>query len=186
MTRKQAERMRRRDERLESWSRDGAISLAQLDEGQRWVAYATLRAADAIGEVKPLRRALTYFLAKTDMGLTEPVIGALTGVSDRTVRSTKVFGPKELVTSIAQIERGHRQPKLKAAHAGVVARLLVEHPGASVSQLLSLVQKELGISVERHAFARYIERYGLGLLRQETVINHPLFGDTPIMVERSS
>jgi len=74
MTRKQAERMRRRDERLESWSRDGAISLAQLDEGQRWVAYATLRAADAIGEVKPLRRALTYYLTKTHMGLPEPVI----------------------------------------------------------------------------------------------------------------
>jgi len=182
MTRKQAERMRRRDERLESWSRDGAISLAQLDEGQRWVAYATLRAADAMGEVKPLRRALTYFLAKTEMGLTEPVIGAITGVSDRTVRFTKVFPAKELAASIAEIERGHRQPKLKAEHAGVVARLLVDHPKADVAHLLAMIEKELGVSVERHTLARYIERYGLGVLRAETVVDRPLFGVGPATV----
>lgn len=186
MSRKQAERVRRRDERLGLWAEEKDVDLSRLDDGQHWVAYGALRVGDAVGEVPPLRRALTYFLVKADMGLTEPVIAAIAGVSDRTVRSIKALAPKELVTSIAQIERGHRQPKLKPAHAGVVARLLVDHPKAGVSQLLNMVNQELGVSIERHAFARYLERYGLGLLREETVIERPLFGVAPTTVAPSS
>ena len=186
MTQKQAERLRLRDERLELWSQEQDIDLDRLDEGQRWVVYAALRVSDVVGTLRPLQRALTYFLSKADMGLTEPVIGAITKVSDRSVRDAKTFEPKELVTSITQLERGHRQPKLKAEHAGVVARMLVEKPKAEVSEMLSILEKELGVSIERHTFARYIERYGLGVLREQTVVNRPLFLDTRTTVEPSS
>jgi hypothetical protein len=186
MTKNQRERLQRRDERLEHWSQNKSIELDRLDEGQRWVTYAALRVSDAIGGLKPLRRALTYFLSKAEMGLTEPIIGAITDVSDRSVRVTKAFEPQELVSSIAQLERGHRQPKLKAEHAGVVARILVTHPQAKVSELLQEVESELAVSIERHGFARYIERYGLGCLREQTVSDRPLFVDTPATAAPSS
>ncbi len=186
MTKKQTERVRLRNERLDLWAQQKNINLERLDEGQRWVAFAALRACDAVGKIRPLRRAFTYFLSKADMGLTESVIGAITGVSDRSVRVTKAFEPKELVSSIAQIERGHRQPKLKAEHAGLVAQILVENPKAKVPQILQLLKEKLDVTIQRDTFSRYIERYGLGVLRQQNIENRPLFLDTPTMAVLSS
>ena len=175
MTSTQTERAQRRDDRLEQWAQDNDIDLERLDQGQRWVTFAALRAGDAIGPLRPLRRGLSYFLSKADMGLTDRVIGAVVGTSDRAVRTTKSKEPKALLDSVAQTVRGHRQPKLKAEHAGVVARLLVERPQAEAPELIRELEAEVGVTVERHTLLRYIEHYGLGQLRERTVEEGPLF-----------
>lgn len=186
MTSTQIERARRRDDRLDSWARDNDIDIERLDQGQRWLTFAALRIGDAIGPIRPLRRALTFFLTKADMGLSEEVIGTIVGVSDRSVRTIKAKEPKALLDSVAQTVRGHAQPKLRAEHAGVVARLLIEHPKAEAPELIRQLEAELGITIERHTLARYLERYGLGCLREHTVEEPPLFGDTPPTAALSS
>lgn len=186
MTTKQTERARRRDDRLELWDRDNDIDLDRLDQGQRWVTFAALRVGDAIGPIRPLRRALSFFLSKADMGLTDKVIGAIVGVSDRSVSTIKAKEPKALLDSVAQMARGHAQPKLKAEHAGVIARLLVERPGAEAPEMIGEIEAELGVTVERHTLARYIKHYGLGCLRERTVEDRPLFWDTPSTAVPSS
>lgn len=179
MTTKQTQRARQRDQRLEHWARDNDIDIERLDQGQRWVVFAALRVGDAIGPIRPLRRALSFFISKADMGLTDKVIGAIVGVSDRSVRTIKTKEPKALLDSVAQTVRGHSLPKLKAEHAGVVARLLVERPQAEAPELIGQIKAELGITVERHTLARYISRYGLGCLRERTVEETPLFWAAP-------
>jgi len=186
VTARQQERLQRRDLALQAWASEHVIELDRLDEGQRWVVFAGLRGREVVGTFSPLRRALSFFLAKADMGLTDPVIAAVVGVSDRAVRVTKTMEAGQLLDSIAQVVRGHRQPKLRAEHAGIVARLLVDNPQVEAPEMIQALEAEVGVTVERHTLARYIEHYGLGCLRERTVEDRPLFWGTPLTEAPSS
>jgi transposase len=70
---------------------------------------------------------------------------------------------------------GHRQPKLKAEHAGPVAKYLVEHPSAKVKPILAYIKKDLDVEVDRLTLRRFFKRYGLGCLRGDLVTDTPLF-----------
>lgn len=168
-------RRTRRDEVLGSWAEQTGVDLDKLDDGQRWVVFAAVRAAEAINSVRPLKRVLSFFLTRSDMELPNKVVGAIIGVSDRAVQTTKHLEPKELVDVVAQTKHAHRRPKLAAHHAGPIARFLVEHPHCEVSALLAFIKSDLEVSVTRHTLARYMKRYGLGCLREIEVESPPLF-----------
>jgi hypothetical protein len=58
---------------------------------------------------------------------------------------------------------------------GLVAKFLSEHRRCSVAELLGFIHKSFGVTLERHTLRRFLERYGLGCLREETVMGTPLF-----------
>jgi hypothetical protein len=172
-------RLARRDEGLESWAGEAGVELSELDEGQKWVVFAGLSAVKAVATSRPLKRVVSFFLSRSEMDLPNKVVGAVIGVSDRAVQTTRHLGPKELVEVVAQTDHGHRPPKLEAHHAGPIAKFLVEHPGSEVLDLLSFIERELEIKVTRHTLARFLKRYGLGCLRNLELEGRPLFSDTP-------
>jgi len=178
-------RRTRRDEVLERWAGDTGVALEQLDDGQRWVVYAGVRAAESVASVRPMKRVLSFFLSRSEMDLSNKVVGAVIGVSDRAVQTTRHLEPKELVDVVAQSKHAHRQAKLAPHHAGPIARFLVEHPHCKVSALLAFIKDELEIEVTRHTLGRYLKRYGLGCLREIEVDDGPFFGDTPATGARS-
>jgi hypothetical protein len=176
---KAARRLTRRDEVLDNWAQQTGADLARLDDGQRWVVYAGLSAVEAVAASRPLKRLVSFFLAHSEMDLPNKVVGAVIGVSDRAVQSTRQLGPKELVDVVTQAGHGHRQPKLEAHHAGPIAKYLVEHPSCQAPELLSFIKREFEIEMKRHTLARYLKRYGLGCLRDLEIEDRPLFADTP-------
>jgi hypothetical protein len=109
------------------------------------------------------------------MGLSAPLIGALTGVSDRSIRATKALSADELLHSVRTPPRGRGQPKLGAEHAGTVAKFLVEHPNAQVKDIIAFIRRDLGVELDRKTLRVYIARYGLGCLREDVVADTPLF-----------
>ena len=175
-----------RDAVLGSWAQQTGVALEKLDDGQHWVIFAAVRAAESIGSIRPMKRVLSFFLSHSGMDLPNKVVGAIIGVSDRAVQTTRHLEPKELIDVVAQTKHAHRKPKLEPHHAGPVARFLVEHPRCEVSELLSFIKSELEIEVTRHTLARYMKRYGLGCLREIEVEGAPLFADTPATAVRSS
>jgi len=180
-----AQRRARRDEVLGGWSQETGAALEELDEGQKWVVFAGLSVVEAVGASRPLRRVVSFFLSRSEMDLPNKTVGAVIGVSDRAVQTTRHLEPRELVECIIQSNHGHRKPKLEAHHAGPIAKFLVENPGSEVSHLLSFIQSELEIDIKRHTLGRYLKRYGLGCLRGLELKDAPLFADTPAMEERS-
>jgi hypothetical protein len=111
------------------------------------------------------------------MSLPDPVIAALTGVSDRAIRTTKGLSAEELLHSVRTPPRGRGKPKLGPEHAGAVAKFLVEHPGAQVRDVLAFIDKELGVEMDRKTLRFYIARYGLGCLRGDVLADAPLFSE---------
>jgi hypothetical protein len=80
---------------------------------------------------------------------------------------------------------GHRKPKLQPEHAGLLAKYLVEHKRAKVNDILAFIEHELGVSMDRLTLRRYIQRYGLGCLRNDEHVDDgaPLFSAQPSTVE---
>jgi len=179
-------RRTQRDEVLLGWSQETGTTLEDLDEGQKWVVFAGLSVVEAVGASRPLKRVVSFFLSQSKMDLPNKTVGAVVGVSDRAVQTTRHLEPRELVECITQSNHGHRKPKLEAHHAGPIAKFLVENPGSEVSHLLSFIQSELEIDIKRHTLGRYLKRYGLGCLRDHELKDAPLFADTPAMEDRSS
>jgi hypothetical protein len=68
---------------------------------------------------------------------------------------------------------------------GLVAKFLAEHKQCSVAELLGFIQKSFGVALERHTPRRFLERYGLGCLREEAVTGSPLFSAARPMEARS-
>jgi hypothetical protein len=107
------------------------------------------------------------------MELGSSLIGALIGVSDRAVRYTQAQSVREVLGRLR--ERGHAAPKLKPEHSGPIAKYLVEHPRAKAPQILQFVAETFGVTVDRLTLRRYLERYGLGCLREDKAQDAPLF-----------
>jgi transposase len=160
---------------LKRWGKRHDIQVQRLDEGQQWVVFAALQVVVVLGKLAPLRRLLAWVLAHSGMDLGSMVIGAITGVSDRAVRTTKALEPEEILHSVRTPSRGRGKAKLGPEHAGLVAKYLVEHPNAKVKEILAFIKKEFGVTMDRLTLRRYIHRYGLGCLRGETHTDAPLF-----------
>jgi transposase len=169
------ERQQMRDRRLAQWGEEHGFNMSSLDEGQRWVVFAALVVLGVIGELKPLKRLLGYMLAHSGLGLGSSLIGALIGVSDRAVRYTQAQSAREMLEHVRDPKRGHAPPKLKPEHAGPIAKYLVEHPRVKAPQILEFVAETFGVTVDRLTLRRYLERYGLGCLREEKTQGTPLF-----------
>ena len=97
-----AHREARRREVVEDWAKEHGIVLRRLDEGQQWVVFAALEVMAVVGQLAPLRRLLGWVLAHAGMNLGGTLIGAITGVSDRAVRTTKTLERSEEHTSELQ------------------------------------------------------------------------------------
>lgn len=137
------------------------------------------------GGVVALRRMVAYLLAHCGMGLSSAVIGAVVGTSDRAVRKGRQYPPREFWQRLQQARRGHPPPKLRPEHVGLVAKFLSEHKQCSVAELLDFIEKSFGVTLERHTLRRFLERYGLGCLREESVVDTPLFWAARPMVALS-
>ena len=170
-----ANREARRAAVVESWAEEHSIRLGRLDEGQQWVVFAGLQVAAVLVNLTPLRRLLGWVLAHSGMDLGGKVIGAITGVSDRAVRTTQTLEPEEILQSVRTPSRGRGKAKLGPEHAGLVAKYLVDHSNAKVNEILAFIKSEFGVTMDRLTLRRYINRYGLGCLRGDTHTGAPLF-----------
>lgn len=152
-----------RQQALQQWAADHAVSIESLDLGQQWILFAGLHWLSLLGPIAVLRRLLGYLLAHCGLGLSGPIVAALVGVSDRALRTTKALTPEQLLATLRR--PGNRKPKLRALHAGPVARFLVEHPAAPAKDLRDFLRQQFQICIDRTTLHRYLKRYGLGCLR---------------------
>lgn len=163
-----------REERLAEWSESRGVDLSGLDVGQRAVVVAALTFLGFAGQVTALRRMVAYLLSHCGMGLSSTVIGAVVGTTDRAVRKSRQSPPREFWQRLRRARRGHPAPKLRPEQVGPVARYLSQNKHCSVAELLDFIHKSFGVRMKRHALRRFLERYGLGCLRQEAVADSPL------------
>lgn len=165
---------------LEAWAAKTGIDLGRLDSGQQWVIFAALNLIAFLGAIPVMKRLTGYLLAHSGMGLGTKVIAAVISLSDRSLRTAQALGPAAMLHSIRHPTGGHRKPKLKAEHAGVVAKYLVEHPNAEVNDILEFIKTKIGVTMDRLTLRRFVKRYGLGCLRGESIAATP-----PLLARRS-
>jgi hypothetical protein len=177
------EATRRRE--LETWATEHDIDLGRFDSGQRWVLFAACNAVKVLGVVAPLQRVLGFFLAHCGMDLGSQVIAALIGVTDRAVRFNQELSPQDLLHSVQHPVGGHRPPALQPHHAGPLAKYFVKHSDASVAEILAFIRKEFGVTIERHTLQNFVERYGLGCLKDERLTSPPPFWEERAAAARS-
>jgi len=181
LKRTREQRKARRNEVLAPWAVANRLSLDDLDPGQQWVVFAAIEFVSFCG-IPALARIVGYFLGHCGLDLGTLVIAAVVGVSDRSVRQAKALTAEQMLHSVRHPVGGHRKAKLKAEHAGLVAKYLVEHPGARVKNVLDFVSTQIGPKLDRLTLRRYLKRYGLGCLR-----NMEIAGPAPLLsVERST
>jgi transposase len=174
-----------RDRCLKDWASVSGVELAELDVGQRWVAFAALTFLAFAGRLAPLRRMVAYLLSHSGLGLSSVVIGAVVGTTDRAVRKGRQFAPREFWTRLQKAKRGHAPAKLRKDQVGLVAKFLAEHKHSSVAELLGFIQKTFDVQMDRLTLRRFLKRYGLGCLRDETVEDTPFLPDAPATEARS-
>ena len=156
-------RHKQREQALQDFQSRSAVALATLDEGQRWLLFAALNLVALLGPISPLRRVVAFLLCHCGLGLKLQVVCAALQLSPRALTSLRKTQPVDLMRSLRSTRPG-KTPKLLPEHVGPVARFLVDHPKAPVSDVLDFVHKELGISIQRHALHRFLLRYSLGKL----------------------
>ena len=172
---KTAQRDAEREEVLGAWASKHQIRLHRLDAGQQWVVFSALQLVAILGDLAPLKRLVAYVLAHSGMGLSAPIIAAVTGVSDRAIRTTKSLEPEQLLHSIRTKPGGRGSPKIGPEYAGPLARFLVDNPGSTLQEILSFIQGSFDISVDPSTVHRYLNRYGMGCLRNDSHTDAPLF-----------
>ena len=173
------ERELERTTTLRGWAKTSGIDLRRLDVGQQWLIFAGLNMIAFLGAIPVMKRLTGYLLAHSGMDLGTKVIAAVVGISDRALRTAQALAPAELVHSVRHPVAGHRKPKLKAEHAGVVAKYLVGHPEAEVSQILKFIETDLRVTMDRLTLRRFVTRYGLGCLRGNEVVD-----PSPLLAKR--
>lgn len=175
-----------RQQVLSEWASAHDIDLDRFDTGQRWVLYAALQAAKAVGSVAPLRRVLGFLLSRCGMDLGSQAIAAVVAVSDRSVRQTQALAPEELLERLRHPPGGNRPPKLLPEHAGPIAKFLVLNPQARAPAVLDYLQHNFALTVERHTLHEYLLRYGMGDLQQQALpLQSPPFWARPPTAEPS-
>jgi transposase len=168
-----------REKRLEKWAAESGVELSQLDAMQHGVVLAALMFLSYVKKVPALRQVVAYLLSHCGMGLSSTLIGAVVGTTDRAVRKGRAVAPKELWKRLRQARRGHPPTKLKREQVGLVARFLSENKRCTVAQLLAFIHQSFGVSMDRLTLRRFLARYGLGCLREETVAEAPLLSALP-------
>jgi transposase len=175
-----------REKRLVQWSAATGVKLASLDAGQRGVIFAALTFLAFTGKVISLRRMVAYLLSHCGMGLNSTVVGAVVGTTDRAVRKGRELAPREFWHRLQKARRGHAPPKLQREQVGLVAKYIAENKKCSVAELLGFIKSELGVEVDRLTLRRFLKRYGLGRLREDSVAGaSPLFSAGRVMEEHS-
>jgi hypothetical protein len=172
-------RLAERDRALAEWAGGRRLDLDDLSDAQRWVVFASLRFLVFAGPVPPLRRFVGYMLAHCDMDLSAPVAAAVVGQTDRAIRKSRRFKPTQFWQRLQEARRGHPQPKLLSEHVGPIAKFLAENKKCTVAELLGFISEKLGIDIDRLTLRRFLKRYGLGCLRENSVSDAPFLPDVP-------
>jgi hypothetical protein len=163
------EREQTRQRVLSKWAAKAGVNLERFDDGQQWVLFAALNIMAFVGTMPVMRRVTGYLLAHCGMELRTGVIAAVIGLSDRSLRTAQALGPAQLLHSIRNPIGGHRKPKLSPEDTGVVARYLFENPQSEVNDVLAFINTKLGVTMDRLTLRRFVARFGLGCLRDESV-----------------
>ena len=162
-----------RDRCLKKWGATVKIAPGALSEGERWVVFAALTFLTFVGRAGPFRRLVAYWLSHCGLDLSSKVVGAVVGTTDRAVREGRRLPPEKLWQRLKKAPRGHRRPKLSRGQVGPIAKYLAEHKRCSVAELLAFIQETFGVVMDRLTLRRFLERYGLGCLREEAVKDTP-------------
>ena len=147
------------------WEREHADVLERATSAQRVLLEAAVRFVAVIVGQPILLRMAGFFLLHADMGLTPAQVGAAVGRTDRAMRTVRGLSAHDLLDSIwAELGR-HRQPKLHPEHAGPIAKYLVDHPGATLPEVVAFIASDLGIEVDSQTLHRFVLVYGFDVLR---------------------
>jgi transposase len=147
------------------WQREHAEVMRRATGPQRILLEAAVRFLAFIAAQPVLLRMAAFFLLHSGMGLTPTQVGAALGRTNRAMRTVKGLGVRGMLDSVwAELGR-HRQPKLHPEHAGPIAKFLVEHPDCTQPEVAQFVAAELSIVVDAQTIGRFLEIYGLTILR---------------------
>ena len=147
------------------WQREHAQVLERATGPQRILLEAAVRFVAVIAAQPILLRVAAFFLLHAGMGLTPAQVGAAVGRTDRAMRTVQALGVRDVLDSIwAEIGR-HRQPKLHPEHAGPIAKYLVDHPHCTQPEVAEFIAAELSIVVDTQTVHRFLDSYGLHVLR---------------------
>lgn len=174
------------DRALAEWADARGVDLDAVDASQRWVIFASLQFLAFVGPLLPLRRIVGYVLSHCGMELSSPVVAAVVERGERVIRKTRALKPALFWKRLREERRGHQRPKLSPEHVGPVARFLAEHRKCSVAELLDFVDQSFGVTLDRLTLRRFLNRYGLGCLREQSVVDAPLLPAAPSTVAPSS
>jgi len=170
----------------EDWERRHAELLREATGPQRVLLEAAVRFLEAIDAQAILLRVVAFFLLHAGMGLTLVQVGAAVGRTDRAMRTVRALSARQLLESIWDELGRHRQPKLRAEHAGPIAKYLVEHPKCTQSEVVAFIAQEWKIAVDVQTLRRFFKTYGLGVLRSKPGADsgkedaeHPFCSDVP-------
>lgn len=149
------------------WQREHADVMARATGPQRILLEAAVKFVSVIAAQPILLRVAAFFLLHSGMGLTPAQVGAAMGRTDRAMRTVQALGVRDMLDSLwAELGR-HRQPKLHPEHAGPVAKYLVEHPRCTQPEVAQFLAAEFSIVVDAQTIGRFLEAYGLGVLRPD-------------------
>ena len=149
------------------WQREHEEVMARATGPQRVLLEAAVRFVAAIAAQPILLRVAAFFLLHAGMGLSPAQVGAAVGRTARAMRTVQALGVRDVLDSIwAELGR-HRQPKLHPEHAGPIAKYLVDHPRCTQSEVADFVAAELSIVVDTQTLRRFLEAYGLHVLRPD-------------------
>jgi hypothetical protein len=147
------------------WEREHADVLERATGPQRILLEAAVRFVTIIAAQPILLRVVAFFLLHVDMGLTPAQVGAAVGRTDRAMRMVRALSVHDVLDSIwAELGR-HRQPKLRAEHAGPIAKYIVDHPRCTQSEVVAFIAGELKITIDPQTLRRFLATYGLNVLR---------------------
>ena len=147
------------------WEREHTDVLQRATGPQRVLLEAAVRFVAAIAGQPILLRVAAFFLLHADMGLTPAQVGAAVGRTDRAMRTVRELSGHDVLDSIWAELRRHRQPKLRAEHAGPIAKYLVDHPHCTQPEVVAFIARELKISVDTQTLHRFLGTYGLEVFR---------------------
>lgn len=147
------------------WVREHAEVMAGATKSQQILLEAAVKFVAVIAAQPVLLRMTAFFLLHSGMGLTAAQVGAAMGRTDRAMRTVRALGAREMLDSVwAELGR-HRQPKLQPEHAGPIAKYLIDHPDCTHLDVARFIATEFSIDVDAQTIGRFLEAYGLGVLR---------------------
>jgi hypothetical protein len=161
------------------WMREHEEVLGKATEPQRILLEAAVRFVAAVCAQPILLRLTAFFLLHAGLGLTPAQVGAAVGRTDRAMRTVQALSAHALLESMWGELGRHRQPKLRAEHAGPIAKYLVDHPFSTQAEVVAFVASELKIAIDVQTLRRFFKAYGLGVLRPERGDGHETEGERP-------